>query len=119
MLSDFLNDDIHESKYDFVSHLNLRHSLSQDMIFGVFNQNNVNWHKCANCLCIQYLNYSILIPDVDECRIVDLCQHNGSCINNNGSFICNCSDGWQGKLCEDGEYKILKYLHLNTYIFIN
>lgn len=43
--------------------------------------------------------------DVDECQLTDLCKHNGTCINNNGSYVCNCEDGWQGHHCEDGIYK--------------
>lgn len=45
---------------------------------------------------------TILILDINECNVKDLCKHNGTCINNNGSYVCNCSEGWQGQHCEDG-----------------
>lgn len=58
----------------------------------------------------------IYFVDVDECEITELCKHNGTCINNNGSYICNCTDGWQGQHCEDGQYKVIfkiKWLSIN------
>lgn len=45
---------------------------------------------------------TILILDINECNVKDLCKHNGTCINNNGSYVCNCSEGWQRQHCEDG-----------------
>lgn len=45
---------------------------------------------------------TILILDINECNVKDLCKQNGTCINNNGSYVCNCSEGWQGQHCEDG-----------------
>ena len=43
------------------------------------------------------------IIDVDECLLNDLCGHNGTCINNNGSYVCDCTDGWHGQHCENGK----------------
>lgn len=54
--------------------------------------------------------YVIVNTDMDECQLTDLCKHNGTCINNNGSYICNCEVGWQGQHCEDGK--------LHEFIFI-
>ena len=30
------------------------------------------------------------------------CQNNGSCTNKKGSYVCDCSIGWQGTNCEEG-----------------
>jgi hypothetical protein len=44
------------------------------------------------------------IPDVNECETFSPCQNNGTCINNNGSYVCNCTEGWQGHNCDIGNY---------------
>lgn len=33
-------------------------------------------------------------------------MHNGTCINNNGSYVCECIAGWQGHHCEDGNFTV-------------
>ena len=41
--------------------------------------------------------------DVDECTIgMDDCDVNAECINEQGSFLCQCRDGYtgDGKICE-------------------
>lgn len=66
--------------------------------------------------CAQYQFVKFIFVDVDECEITELCKHNGTCINNNGSYICNCTDGWQGQHCEYGQYKVIfkiKLLSIN------
>ena len=40
--------------------------------------------------------------DIDEC-LDDPCQNGATCMNNFGSFHCNCTEGWQGQNCEIGE----------------
>lgn len=44
--------------------------------------------------------------DIDECQNIDICMHNGTCINNNGSYVCECIAGWQGHHCEDGNFTV-------------
>ena len=44
---------------------------------------------------------NILLADLDECDFFP-CQHNGTCLNNNGSYSCNCTSGWRGQDCEEG-----------------
>lgn len=39
---------------------------------------------------------------MDEC-INSPCKHEGTCYNNEGSYFCNCTDGWQGQNCEKGK----------------
>lgn len=31
------------------------------------------------------------------------CENNGTCHNNNGSYTCECMEGYQGQHCQDGE----------------
>lgn len=53
---------------------------------------------------------------MDECQLTELCKHNGTCINNNGSYVCNCEDGWQGQHCEDGKLCLFSFMrHLNYF----
>lgn len=46
---------------------------------------------------------SIFSLDEDECELYSPCDH-GFCLNTNGSYICDCHDGWQGRNCTEGEY---------------
>lgn len=42
--------------------------------------------------------------DIQECSSINPCLNNGTCFNNNGSYSCQCTDGWQGQNCEKGGY---------------
>lgn len=44
-----------------------------------------------------------LITDVNECEQF-VCQNGGLCANVNGSYLCQCPDGWTGLHCEQGKY---------------
>lgn len=37
--------------------------------------------------------------DIDECMLVNVCNHGGTCTNSPGSYSCNCSSGWTGERC--------------------
>ena len=52
-----------------------------------------------------YVMILFFLADANECEMLGLCHHNGTCINNNGSYVCDCTHGWQGQHCEDGVYK--------------
>lgn len=73
--------------------------------------NGENTHKCLSPITflrfrsqqVFYLIQPFYDVDVNECHEVDLCKHNGTCINNNGSYACSCTDGWQGSNCEVGK----------------
>ena len=46
--------------------------------------------------------------DVDECENETICQNNGKCHNNVGSFECDCASGYKGKTCEEGKLNYLQ-----------
>lgn len=37
---------------------------------------------------------------MDECTTIAPCEHNGICINLEGSFRCECNDKYTGEFCE-------------------
>ena len=44
--------------------------------------------------------------DTNECLAnggVGDCINGATCTNNDGSFTCNCGDGWDGQLCQTGK----------------
>lgn len=47
--------------------------------------------------------------DNDECGFADVCENNGTCQNTAGSYHCDCSEGWQGKHCGEGNLEIVTY----------
>lgn len=66
------------------------------------------------CPDTQYLNHFLYLLyfqsknfnfslDFNECIIKVPCENNGTCINNHGSYECNCEDGWRGKHCDIGK----------------
>lgn len=42
-----------------------------------------------------------LLLDIDECQAFP-CQNNGSCHNTEGSYYCNCTEGWTSQNCDKG-----------------
>ncbi len=38
--------------------------------------------------------------DIDECTPSNPCQNGGTCNNTDGSYYCDCADGWGGTNCE-------------------
>ena len=54
--------------------------------------------------------------DVDECTWTP-CENNATCINNNGSYTCNCSDGWEGNHCDEGMTYYDENLFYFSYVF--
>lgn len=50
------------------------------------------------------MKYLLIVADVDECQMFRPCHNNGSCLNNNGSYECDCLKGWEGQHCDKGRY---------------
>lgn len=48
------------------------------------------------------INVEYVVLDVQECSTINPCLNNGTCFNNNGSYSCQCTEGWQGQNCETG-----------------
>ncbi|XP_052226131.1 uncharacterized protein LOC127841362 isoform X3 [Dreissena polymorpha] len=46
--------------------------------------------------------------DIDECLELGICKNGGTCINTQGSFLCNCPPEWTGKFCEIGIFTASK-----------
>jgi hypothetical protein len=44
-----------------------------------------------------------LVSDRNECDNSP-CQNGGTCLNSDGSYICNCTEGWEGHECQIGKY---------------
>lgn len=44
-----------------------------------------------------------IILDVDECEVFSPCRNNATCLNSNGSYQCDCVDGWQDQHCDRGK----------------
>lgn len=65
-----------------------------------------------NILCFKQVfpfnGYVILFKDVNECLNLP-CFNGGTCINNAGSFTCNCTDGWEGNECSESKYRDKTY----------
>ena len=56
---------------------------------------------CSN-VCYN-ISYICVVSDINECDLsTHNCSNNGECYNTNGSFVCNCSDGFSGNgvICE-------------------
>ncbi|KAK6758663.1 hypothetical protein RB195_016095 [Necator americanus] len=57
-----------------------------------------------NCLCPSYRSGDNCEEDVDECAMYEGthagCQHNGTCINHDTGFRCECRSGYHGPLCQ-------------------
>ena len=50
-------------------------------------------HYASNIpFCVKYVFF---LPDIDECKI-NVCHHNASCTNTQGSYNCTCNPGYIG-----------------------
>ena len=48
-------------------------------------------------------SYICAVSDINECDLnTHNCSNHANCFNTNGSFVCNCSDGFSGNgvICE-------------------
>lgn len=58
---------------------------------------------------VYFIRLHFFSVDVDECDFTDVCENNGTCQNTAGSYQCDCSEGWQGKHCGEGNLEIVTY----------
>lgn len=55
-----------------------------------------------------FQQYNVL--DINECEAQPHpCSPNGRCVNSDGDFTCECSNGWTGYNCLTGKTKSLVY----------
>lgn len=52
---------------------------------------------------VKLIRWFFSLKDRNECEKLGLCLNNGTCHNNEGSYICLCSDGWKGQHCDRGD----------------
>lgn len=54
--------------------------------------------------------------DKSETELINVCKHGGVCVDlmEEFKFICNCTRGWKGELCEIADVTILYCSHLKT-----
>lgn len=75
---------------------------SVNFFFWIKENFNPIWIKNNNCTLTTILfSFSV---DREECDLFP-CLNNGTCINTLGSYVCNCSKGWQNKDCKEGQNK--------------
>ena len=43
----------------------------------------------------------ISIVDIDECES-NPCQNGGTCLDGEDGFMCECPEGFEGQLCDQG-----------------
>ena len=43
----------------------------------------------------------LAFPDVNECSI-GTCLNDATCENTQGSYVCNCTEGWTDRNCQTG-----------------
>lgn len=48
----------------------------------------------GNCTCKKGWKGSTCTVDIDECENTTICQANSVCQNTNGSYSCNCDNGY-------------------------
>lgn len=59
-----------------------------------------------------------ILTDVNECDNSP-CQNGGTCINSNGSYYCDCTDGWTSNItdCETGIFSVMRYRDIYYKVF--
>lgn len=72
-----------------------------------------------NCFFLLYrifdLHRCFFVTDIDECASAP-CQNDGTCIDLENSFKCNCSKAWEGNLCQFGMLCNIKFVLLQLFL---
>ncbi|XP_033106905.1 IgGFc-binding protein-like [Anneissia japonica] len=61
-----------------------------------------------NCICNDGFFGDGRDCQVDPCESTP-CMNNGQCVSDGPNFVCRCTLGWSGTLCEDGEAQCSAY----------
>ncbi|XP_072040031.1 blastula protease 10-like [Amphiura filiformis] len=51
---------------------------------------------------IKHANVMYDCPEVNECEKLDPCNNGGTCVDEEGSYKCECAEGWHGQNCDLG-----------------
>lgn len=54
----------------------------------------------CKCNCASGYTGDRCRTDLNECATPGLCQHGGTCTNNDGAYVCACMAGWTGANCQ-------------------
>ena len=83
--------NIHNDMYMYVTVSKIIHFNSDD----IFELLSVIHSVCVDSCCTVYV-------DINECDSSDACPQDSTCVNTDGSFQCNCNDGFTmtGAECE-------------------
>lgn len=96
--TEFIYIEIYCCKPGYITHM-----LISIYIYSYTNTENVS-------PCITLSTYSswrsrilsrTFFVDKNEC-LSEPCENNGTCINSQGSYKCDCNNGWTGKDCIEG-----------------
>ena len=49
------------------------------------------------------IDCNLYIPDIDDCS-PNQCQNSATCVDGVDSFSCTCAAGYEGDLCDVGEF---------------
>ena len=63
--------------------------------FSKFRGNLTACHSIVTLLTLLF-KCLILLEDINECKTERACGENAECVNNKGSFLCNCKNGYHG-----------------------
>ena len=60
------------------------------------------YHRVYNLTAL-FFHSHLFILEVNECETLNPCKHGGVCVNENGTYHCECPEGWRGLNCDVGK----------------
>lgn len=101
-------------------------SASESKLEGLAVHDIQQFVFVSACFVLVHLQNSIRMfdcADVDECVSVPTACTNGQCVNNQGSYRCECRDGFtlakDGKTCLGTQIEIFTYIIIYIYIYFS